>query len=432
MTTSHLATPLRHLSADDAPIPGDLLPSTGGREPLVRTPFDAWLESPAWRADPDGHLLAPQDVESGPDRPGVLVLHCPLRLRGWIDGRAAVTDAEAVTLCVSILRGALEADRLGIVAGTWWMTSTGRPVLAAGGVTPWRTETDAILGELCLGDAERATAVSAARRAVADARLLIRDHDAVEDTLFSLAEPSPLTTESARRARSVTDSARGEIERVVSHREPAVLSIVRGHIDGDWADRVRAAWDGVSASFRSRSKRTERGPAAGTRRRRVVLTALTVCMLVLVGGLLLPQDEGDRVAAERRSMAGGVDRRTASSAVSASPTSTPTPSGESGSPDEGTGPGDAPEAVVALVERLGACAPDGCSSEVVENTQDVFPAGAATTVVNNREVALIDDYGGVAAYRVTADEDRGAQIVVVVASDEEWLVRDVYDVTDQP
>lgn len=430
MTSPRLATPLRHLSADDAPIPGDLLPTVGGQEPRVRTPLDAWLGSPAWRADPDGHLLAPQDVENGPDRPGVLVLHCPLRLRSWLDGRATATDAEAVTLCVSILRGALEADRLGIVAGSWWVTSTGRPVLAAGGSMSWRPETDAILADLCLGDAERATAISAARRAVADARLLVRDHEAVENTLFSLADPRPLSMESARRARSVSESARGDVERLARRREPAALSVVRDHMDGEWADRVREAWDGVRASWRSRVAGEERGPA-GTRRR-VVLTGLTVCTLVLVGGLLLPHDEGEPAAAERRGIPVDADRPADSSSVSGSPTSTPASSEESGSPDKGTGPGDTPEAVKALVERLSACASDGCSSEVVENTQDAFPAGAATTAANNREVALIDDYGGVAAYRVTSNEHRGAQIVVVVASDEEWLVRDVYDVADQP
>ncbi|CAN7288164.1 hypothetical protein LJR045_001402 [Microbacterium sp. LjRoot45] len=431
MTRPYLATPLRHLSAEDAPIPGALLPAVGGQEPLVRTPLDAWRESPAWRADPDGHLLAPQDVENAPDRQGVLVLHCPLRLSSWLDGRATVTDAEAVTLCVSILRGALEADRLGIAEGTWWVTSTGRPVLAAGGSTPWRSETDAILAELCLGTAERATSIGAARRAIADARLLIRDHEAVENGLFSLADPSPISAESARPARSVAESARGDVERLARRREPAALSVVRDHMDGEWADRVRDAWDGVRASWRSRAAGEERGRAVGTRRR-VVLTGLTVCTLVLVGGLLLPHDEGDPAAAERRGIHVDANRPTISSSVSGSPSSPPTPSAESGSPEGGTGRGDAPEAVVALVERLSACVPEGCSSEVVENTQDVFPAGAATTVVNNREVALIDDYGGVAAYRVTAGEHRGAQIVVVVASDEEWLVRDVYDVTDQP
>ena len=370
-------------------------------------------------------------MENGPDHPGVLVLHCPLRLRSWLDGRATATDAEAVTLCVSILRGALEADRLGIVAGSWWVTSTGRPVLAAGGSISWRPETDAILADLCLGDAERATAISAARRAVADARLLVRDHEAVENTLFSLADPSPLSMESARRARSVSESARGDVERPARRREPAAFSVVRDHMDGEWADRVREAWDGVRASWRSRAAGVERGPTVGTRRR-VVLTGLTVCTLVLVGGLLLPHDEGDPAAAERRGIPVDADRPTVSSSASGSPSSPPTPSAESGSPEGGTGRGDAPEAVVALVERLSACAPDGCSSEVVENTQDVFPAGAATTAANNREVALIDDYGGVAAYRVTSDEHRGAQIVVVVASDEEWLVRDVYDVADQP
>jgi len=48
-----------------------------------------------------------------------------------------------------------------------------------------------------------------------------------------------------------------------------------------------------------------------------------------------------------------------------------------------------------------------------------------------RTVTLLDEYGGVAVFRVEAD-DRPAQILVLVSDDGKWLVRDVYDVADQP
>ena len=63
-----------------------------------------------------------------------------------------------------------------------------------------------------------------------------------------------------------------------------------------------------------------------------------------------------------------------------------------------------------------------------------MPPGIATQIDAAREVALLDDYGGVIALRVAAEGDPEAvQIVLLVRSDERrWLVRDVYDIADQP
>jgi len=45
-------------------------------------------------------------------------------------------------------------------------------------------------------------------------------------------------------------------------------------------------------------------------------------------------------------------------------------------------------------------------------------------------VRVLDGYGGVAALRVSAGGVH--QVVVVVRNEDRWLVRDVYDVADQP
>ncbi|PZU30433.1 MAG: hypothetical protein DI577_07780 [Microbacterium sp.] len=56
----------------------------------------------------------------------------------------------------------------------------------------------------------------------------------------------------------------------------------------------------------------------------------------------------------------------------------------------------------------------------------VVVSGAADTVTT-----LLDEYGGVAVFRVESAA-LAPQILVLVSVNGKWLVRDVYDVADQP
>lgn len=49
-----------------------------------------------------------------------------------------------------------------------------------------------------------------------------------------------------------------------------------------------------------------------------------------------------------------------------------------------------------------------------------------------RATSLIEDYGDVAVIRVAGTESLGEQMLVMVQGKDGWLVRDVYDVADQP
>src|SRR5690606_4178450 len=110
-------------------------------------------------------------------------------------------------------------------------------------------------------------------------------------------------------------------------------------------------------------------------------------------------------------------------------------------------PGDAPstsesapvggsiESVVAgLLELIDSCQADQdaeCAVAVVSGAgggilERLGPDGAT------RDLSLIEDYGDIAVLRLGRTEDRGEQMIVIVRQDDEWLVRDVYDVADQP
>jgi len=86
------------------------------------------------------------------------------------------------------------------------------------------------------------------------------------------------------------------------------------------------------------------------------------------------------------------------------------------------------------VRRLADCAAAGCPSTVVVTPGRDYSVGAATAPSIEREVTLLDEYGGAASFRVRSDDPAGyaEQIVVIVRDTDEWLVRDVYDVADQP
>lgn len=452
MLPTSTTEPLRRLSGGDAPLPGDLLPTSADpevTERLVWTDISLWEDNPAWRADPDGHLLAPLDAGSGPRGRGILVAHCPERLRSWLDRRGDPTDAEAVTVAISVVRGSAEADACGAVTGTWWLTSTGRPVMAVGGPTPWREETDALLGELVRGASPRLVrAIERARSLLTDPRRLRHDADAVEEALFAVAEPGPLMTTPAVahaapavRARAVSSS---QGDALAGHPAASMLhAAVRHHVDGAWADRLRGAWRHVLVARPDRATPRDDAPP----RRRVVFAGAAVAAVVLTLGLWAPwesvapssADPGAQASAAGRDAAPRVEptgSRTAETEPDAPAPSTTPPAT---SPPATSPPGaDALQAEAArLVGELASCAQPGCPDTLVEDASRAFPPGAATRDDGPHEVTVIDDYGGVAVLRVSfadaADGGSGAdQIVVIVRTNDEWLVRDVYDVADQP
>ena len=88
--------------------------------------------------------------------------------------------------------------------------------------------------------------------------------------------------------------------------------------------------------------------------------------------------------------------------------------------------GDA--AARALVDAIRGCEDAACRGELWED-----PAAATAIEAASGEgyrVQVVDEYGGVAAVRIVGESV--TQILVMVQADEKWLVREVYDLADQP
>ncbi len=175
--------------------------------------------------------------------------------------------------------------------------------------------------------------------------------------------------------------------------------------------------------------------------RRLVHVVASVVAVILTGGLMWPSDGSNGAAV------GAVPSTPSARA------STPHAGGDAGDPASGARtesrpapvssdpesepppPGDDADPAAASIERLATCWRSdelSCRAGVLERADATVPEGVATADVE-RSVVLLDDLGGVEVVRVEdAAGELPPQIVVVVVQNDERLVRDVYDVADQP
>jgi len=431
---------LRRLRPDEAPVAGDL---RAGDPPAVWVHADD-VPPEFWRVRDGEHVLAPLDVARAADGHDVLLPHCPTHLDAVLAGsRRSLSPGAIVTAAVSMIRGAAEARRCEITTGRWWVDADGRPLLAPG-CDPWPAETGALLGEL----AESAS--GPLRAAVLDAAALVSEprpaqhrQDRVEDALFEAAEPAPLrwtTGESVdrepapRRVTSLRQTMVDADDGAVDARAPVWATRL---IDRDVVVRAHGALARVSTTAsrlagalrRHGSTRGQggsadadlgRGAGDGThaprrrRRRAPLVVAAAVGIAVTVGGLVWP-DDTDSDAVEPPSGAGQA---------------TEMPVGQTTDP---AGRPEERDSVDGVLEALSTCSSDDrtrCDA-VREDPTAPPPTGVVTDDAAARDVALLDEYGGVFVYRVAA-EGHTPQVLVIVDDNGEWLVRDVYDSADQP
>lgn len=445
-------TALRHLGADEAPYPGWL---HAGTPPTMWVELDQ-LPEDVWRCAPDGHLLVPVDVARTPDGLAAVVPHCPTRLSIGLAERA--TPGGTVTIAVSMVRAAAEARDHGFTEGSWWLDASGRPVLAVHDGAAWVDDGRDLLEHL----AERAgsllgEALVRAAILLGETRWRNGDVESCEDQLFAAAEPEPLDGMDAAprwdglfplplRATTVR-AARVETE------PAAAESWLARFTDADWAGRVAEAVRGVVAipgrlrervrgrreEPSSRRSRAEKGKAERTqrthsspsvRRRAPLLVAVAVGAVVIGGGLLWPEPERPAVADPLRSASvehTGLDATTppvAEHAEDEARTRAATPA----TPE----PTDLEGVALDIVRALGRCGADaGECAALLERPEMVAPTGVVVSGAADTVTTLLDEYGGVAVFRVESAA-LAPQILVLVSVNGKWLVRDVYDVADQP
>lgn len=368
-------------------------------------------ESSAWAADGTDHILAPLDAASTPEGPRVIFPHCPLRLDEVLrDGD--VPPGAVVTAAVSALRGAREAERLGADRGCWWVTTEGRPVLALTGSLPWREDTVALLRSLAPEDPALERAVEAAAQALTDPKRLRREAESIEAALFTAADAGPLPTERrdgvaapTRRMRDTTPRASGDGV------GGTLRDLVARLVDLGVAERMGAAWRSVV--------RAGRTPSRPRNRRRVFVVAAAAAVAVIVIGALWPAGDGEGSAAVARGTA-----MATSGAQTPPPSPDPVP-GDVREADEGSA--DIVAAARELVDALRSCPDTACAESLWEDPASTDTVAAAA---DDYVVEVVDEYGGAAAVRIVGRS--ATQVLVMVRVEKRWLVREVYDLADQP
>ena len=91
------------------------------------------------------------------------------------------------------------------------------------------------------------------------------------------------------------------------------------------------------------------------------------------------------------------------------------------------GPAEIVDAARGLVDALAACGDDACLEKLWEEPGSARPIDAAG---GDYAVEVVDEYGGAAAVRIVTAAV--TQVLVMVRVEKRWLVREVYDLADQP
>ncbi len=483
---------VRTLDGAEGPFAGALV--TAGDGVAVRVDAAALSGWVGWRHAGAEHVAAPIDVVRRRGGHDVLLPWCTDRVLGFLVRRAAagaaLTPGECSTLVISLLRGLQEVGEgpEETRSGEWWVTDGGRPVFVLGQGADAREGVGAILGRLREHTPDkvvRRVLESIGRgveKTAAQPRLPVKLLASWEQELLTVAAPEPLdlALHPPERAREVARAIASQDVRVSAGRAEAPRSAEiprdRRHLRGERSrsrDDTRSAHPvrAVGAFVRvlggmvrgragsvpsdASSRSTEaggRGSIEASRRRRVLIIAGAAASVVLAAGLLWPSG-GD--SGEAADVEGGPASpepsavslsETGSESEGAADTRRPVGSAdadeETSEPDE-LAPSEADPATVAavLLDAIDGCRAQGdalCREAVAEGATGVMAAlDAAKDGTPTFE--LVDEYGDVAVVRVKVggegDEETGTSghlIVVLLRTPEEWLVRDVYDVADQP
>lgn len=428
-------SPLRRLRLGEAPYEGDL---HAGDVPTLWVDV-ADVPDAVWRVAPDSHVLAPRDIARTPTGHAALFSHCPHRLMHHLTG-ATLTPGIIITIAVSMLRAAAEADRCDIAHGSWWVAVGGRPVLVATGEAGWAEEAADILNLL---EAQSRGALTAALRhtsgVLAASTRPIRALDEAEDHLFTIGAPEPLgdlraATLSPRRVETLRRSSN-------EHAIEGAERWFARFIDRDIVARVAQSARTVLAAPRGWRRRrlaasptTDSAPTHRSNRRAPWIVAAGVAAVVVAIGLAWPDDNAPAEAAPRPSAslpatAPPAAAEPAPVEPAASEPAASEPAASQPAPSQLSASDSAAEVLDALTD-CAATSNETCTS-LMENAAAPLPTGAVSAKKSERHLSLLDEYGGVSVFRVDA-VGHPSQALVLVTVDGQWLVRDVYDLADQP
>ncbi|MFD5214943.1 hypothetical protein [Microbacterium sp. NPDC058345] len=468
---------LRRVGTTDSAFAGELV--TDGDRVRVRVDAEAAIEALWVFADAE-HVAGVRDVLRRVDGQDALLPWCSDRVDSFLGRRAAaerpLAPGEIVTLIGSLLRGIGEvADAA--VHGRWWLTDDLRPLFVPGEGTTCLAASIGIVERVRATCADRAMERLLAEIAQTpeDSRAVIRHLERWERELTELAAPRALRREDLAPARVSTipvhrallpvaaqqagaqrgtrrrggdarredQPRRGALRAAREAREPQIGGLARLVAAASAVllrvrETVRAGMPRVAAVRR---------PGGGAGRGRMLFVGAGVAAVVLAGGLLWPGDGDDASSAQERPSPTAAAQRPVGEASPGAAASTAHPAeGEkpAEAPDPATGPASPPStggspvtaegAVAGLLAAIGTCAEEGegtCAAAVVDGAGEAVLARIGDDV-RDRAPSLVEDYGDVAVIRLSAGHTHGEQMLVLVRQKDRWLVRDVYDVADQP
>ncbi|WP_309102728.1 hypothetical protein [Microbacterium sp.] len=455
---------IRTLDAQEGPFAGALVSRGGGV--AVQTDAASLSGWDGWGYAGAEHVAGPVDVVRRADGHDVLLPWCSERLTTFLGRRSAagvaLSAGEIATLVGSLLRGIDELDGGASTSGGWWLTDEGRPVFVLGEGDTARTGAARVVARLQEGAADRALGrtLAAVHQGLEQPRVASRVREEWERDLFENAAPRPLRREvfAPERARDLAPQraafvdeppagAAGRFGRLAA----AARAHATGMIDrlGSRASVLRTRATGsddnstliAAAPAAPAVVRRERGP----RRRRMLVVAGAAAAAVLAVGMLWPSDGGadarthdpgdatasppvdDAVPEEPGAAAGAADPTAAPAGE------TPTPPAAAAAADD-----DPVTAARVLLATIRACADAGdvgCPDAVAAGASGVVDLLGRVDAA--RELTVVDEYGDVAVVRLTSTAEDGEAgepelMLVLVRLNENWLVRDVYGVADQP
>lgn len=428
---------------DSAALAGDLV-SDGDRQRVSVDADD--LDDALWRFAGAEHIAGVRDVVRTRNGQAALLPWCADALDVVLARRSSaehpLVAGEVVTLVGSLLRGIIEVAG-GEVRGTWWLDDETRPLFVPGEGMSCASASIEIIERIRDDCTDRALGRLLQRIAevAADHRVVQRSLDAWERELTELAAPRPIdaavyTPELVRelpvhRARLPQDAQRLQERRSLRERGEGLRLRVSERL-GALRENLRRGRTGVR---RARTTDGERTP-----RRRRLLVGAAAAGVVLIGGLMWPtggdQPKGTDAAAVEPTAAESAARPGTASASPAAKAKADekTPGGPGPGSDAASGAGSIEDITAALLHRIDVCRTEedsACTAAIVPGAGDDVQ-GRLAADEGRRDLSLIEDYGDIAVVRIDLADEQGEQMVVIARQNDEWLVRDVYDVADQP
>jgi hypothetical protein len=426
------------LDGQESAYPGELITDgelRGVRVDAAGVPEALWIFSGA------EHVAGVRDVLRRRDGHDALLPWCAERVEMLLGRRAAasapLTTGEAVTLVGSLLRGIVEVgDRH--LEGQWWLTDDARPLFAPGEGVECTASAVTLVERLREIGVDRAMdrLLADILGGMGDRRVVRRSIERWERALTELAAPRPLMREVFAPERvSAIEAHCSRLPHDVDAlaEQPTLLRRLRARATEAAEPLRRIAAKRMPARPRAAVPQPPAGARAG--RGRVALVGGAAAAVVLLGGLMWPSADEDSAAIESSvvdSDARGGGTRSGTAAPEPTPPTDARESAES-APDA-VADGSMEQRAAELLASVAGCADAGdtaCAQAVAAGAGALVQERLAGTDPK-RTVSAVEDYGDVGVLRLGPSGERGEQMLVLVREKDRWLVRDVYDVADQP